>query len=147
MRNLTLMLVLFVGMTQALAQAPSIEIDLTATEVTSQGQTGTCWSFSTTSFLESEVARLTGELHDLSEMAAVRVIYPEKVERFVRYQGKHQFGPGGLCHDVIHAADGEAVGLHFSRVNRGRFGDSGCVFRRASHRIQLPREELHASVV
>ena len=105
MRNLTLMLVLFVGMTQALAQAPNIEIDLTATEVTSQGQTGTCWSFSTTSFLESEVARLTGELHDLSEMAAVRVIYPEKVERFVRYQGKHQFGPGGLCHDVIHAAD------------------------------------------
>ena len=37
-------------------------------------------------------------------MAAVRVIYPEKAERFVRYQGKHQFGPGGLCHDVIRAA-------------------------------------------
>jgi bleomycin hydrolase len=27
----------------------------------SQGQTGTCWSFSTTSFFESEVYRLTGK--------------------------------------------------------------------------------------
>ena len=86
------------------AQAPEIEIDLTATDVISQGRTGTCWSFSTTSFLESEAFRITGELHDFSEMAAVRVIYPEKVERYVRYQGKHQFGPGGLSHDVTHAA-------------------------------------------
>ena len=86
------------------AQAPEVTIDLTATDVLSQGQTGTCWSFSTTSFLESEAHRITGELHDFSEMAAVRVIYPEKVERYVRYQGKHQFGPGGLSHDVTHAA-------------------------------------------
>ena len=63
------------------AQDPEVEIDLTATEVISQGRTGTCWSFSTTSFLESEAFRITGELHDFSEMASVRVIYPEKVER------------------------------------------------------------------
>ena len=87
-----------------IGQAPEVIIDLTATDVLSQGQTGTCWSFSTTSFLESEAHRITGELHDFSEMAAVRVIYPEKVERYVRYQGKHQFGPGGLSHDVTHAA-------------------------------------------
>lgn len=90
--------------TVAWSQGPEIEIDLTATDVISQGRTGTCWSFSTTSFLESEAFRVTGALHDFSEMAAVRVIYPEKVERYVRYQGKHQFGPGGLSHDVIHAA-------------------------------------------
>ena len=90
--------------TVAGAQGPEIEIDLTATDVISQGRTGTCWSFSTTSFLESEAFRITGTLHDFSEMAAVRVIYPEKVERYVRYQGKHQFGPGGLSHDVTHAA-------------------------------------------
>jgi bleomycin hydrolase len=87
-----------------LAQSPDINIDLTSSDVVSQGQTGTCWSFSTTSFLESESHRITGELHDFSEMAAVRVVYPEKVERYVRYQGKHQFGPGGLSHDVTHAA-------------------------------------------
>lgn len=88
----------------ALSQGPQLEIDLTATDVVSQGRTGTCWSFSTTSFLESEAFRITGKLHDFSEMANVRVIYPEKVERYVRYQGKHQFGPGGLSHDVTHAA-------------------------------------------
>ena len=104
MRILSLLLLAPFGFGVALGQAPEIEIDLTATEVLSQGQTGTCWSFSTTSFLESEVFRISGELQDLSEMAAVRVIYPEKAERFVRYQGKHQFGPGGLCHDVIRAA-------------------------------------------
>ena len=86
------------------AQGPEVEIDLTATEVISQGRTGTCWSFSTTSFLESEAFRITGELHDFSEMASVRVIYPEKVARYVRYHGKHQMGPGGLSHDVTHAA-------------------------------------------
>ncbi len=88
----------------AQGQLPEITIDLTSTDVLSQGNTGTCWSFSTTSFLESESHRITGELHDFSEMASVRVIYPEKVERYVRYQGKHQFGPGGLSHDVTHAA-------------------------------------------
>lgn len=86
------------------AQGPEVEIDLTATEVISQGRTGTCWSFSTTSFLESEAFRITGELHDFSDMASVRVIYPEKVARYVRYHGKHQMGPGGLSHDVTHAA-------------------------------------------
>lgn len=88
----------------AFAQPLQVELDLSATEVISQGQTGTCWSFCTTSFLESEALRLTGERHDFSEMAQVRVIYPEKVERYVRYQGNHQFGPGGLSHDVTHSA-------------------------------------------
>ena len=107
MRILPAFLLVCAGFTSALgahAQGPTVEIDLTATEVISQGRTGTCWSFSTTSFLESEAFRITGELHDFSEMANVRVIYPEKVERYVRYQGKHQFGPGGLSHDVTHAA-------------------------------------------
>ena len=35
--------------------------DLTATSVKDQCRTGTCWSFSTTSFLESEAARISGE--------------------------------------------------------------------------------------
>ena len=43
-------------------------IDLETTPVISQGRTGTCWSFSSTSFLESEIIRLTGKQIDLSEM-------------------------------------------------------------------------------
>lgn len=66
-----------------------------------QCQTGTCWSFATVSFLEAEVIRKGGKPVDLSEMYNVRLTYPRKADSYVRYQGKQQFGPGGLSHDVI----------------------------------------------
>jgi len=78
-------------------------IDLEATPVISQGRTGTCWSFSSTSFLESEIMRLTGKEIDLSEMYTVRNTYPKKAENFVMRQGKAQFSEGGLAHDVINS--------------------------------------------
>ncbi len=78
-------------------------INLDATPVISQGNTGTCWSFSSTSFLESEIIRLTGRQIDLSEMYTVRNIYPKKAENFVMRQGKAQFSEGGLAHDVLNS--------------------------------------------
>lgn len=78
-------------------------IDLEATPVISQGNTGTCWSFSSTSFLESEIIRLTGNQIDLSEMYTVRNTYPKKAENFVMRQGKAQFSEGGLAHDVMNS--------------------------------------------
>lgn len=78
-------------------------IDLEATPVISQGRTGTCWSFSTSSFLESEIIRLTGKEIDLSEMYTVRNTYPNKAENFVMRQGKAQFSEGGLAHDVLNS--------------------------------------------
>ncbi len=76
-------------------------IDLHTTPVLSQGVTGTCWSFSTSSFLESEIYRLTGKVVDLSEMYTVRNTYPLKAENYVMRQGKAQFSEGGLAHDVL----------------------------------------------
>lgn len=78
-------------------------IDLETTPVISQGNTGTCWSFSSTSFLESEIIRLTGKQIDLSEMYTVRNTYPKKAENFIMRQGKAQFDEGGLAHDVINS--------------------------------------------
>lgn len=78
-------------------------IDLETTPVISQGRTGTCWSFSSTSFLESEIMRLTGMEIDLSEMYTVRNTYPKKAENYVMRQGKAQFSEGGLAHDVINS--------------------------------------------
>ncbi len=49
--------------------------------------TGTCWSFSTTSFYESEVYRLTGQKVKLSEIWTVYWEYVEKMRRFVRERG------------------------------------------------------------
>lgn len=77
--------------------------DNEALPIISQGSTGTCWSFSTISFLESEVKRLTGENIDLSEMYNVRYTYPEKAYNYVYRQGKAQFGEGGLSHDVFNS--------------------------------------------
>ncbi len=71
--------------------------------VISQDRTGTCWSFSTSSFLESEIIRKTGKKIDLSEMYQVHQIYNQKAENFVHRQGKAQFSEGGLAHDVLNS--------------------------------------------
>jgi bleomycin hydrolase len=70
-------------------------------DVEDQCATGTCWSFATISFIEAEIMRKGKTPVDLSEMFNVRYTYPAKAESFVRFQGKQQFGPGGLSQDVI----------------------------------------------
>jgi bleomycin hydrolase len=72
------------------------------TPAKSQGKTGTCWCFSTTSFLESEAHRLGRGDFELSEMFTVYHVYLEKALRYVRLHGKNRFGQGGLCHDVVY---------------------------------------------
>ncbi|MCB0434798.1 MAG: aminopeptidase, partial [Mangrovimonas sp.] len=99
-------LVLFFSCFMAFSQQYEFKtvVDLEATHVISQGNTGTCWSFSTTSYLESEIIRLTGKPIDLSEMYTVRQTYPAKAWNYVMRQGNAQFGQGGLAHDVINSA-------------------------------------------
>lgn len=74
-----------------------------ATSVKNQQRTSTCWSFSTASFIESELIRLGKGHHDLSEMFVVRKIYLEKALNYMRRQGKAQFSQGSLAHDLINA--------------------------------------------
>jgi bleomycin hydrolase len=77
------------------------EISLPATPVKNQYRTGTCWSFATISFLESELLRTGKGEHDLSEMFIVRKAYEMKADKFVRMHGKINFGQGGLAMDVL----------------------------------------------
>jgi bleomycin hydrolase len=84
-------------------------VDVDATPVISQGRTGTCWSFSTSSFLESEIIRLTGKQIDISEMFNVRNTYPKKAWNYVMRQGKAQFSEGGLAHDVINSVRSNGI--------------------------------------
>ena len=90
-------------------------VDLEATDVISQGRTGTCWSFSTSSFLESEIIRLTGKQINLSEMYTVRQTYPKKAWNYLMRQGKAQFSEGGLAHDVINSVS------HFGLVPQSAY--------------------------
>jgi len=50
---------------------PSLYQAVWSQPVISQGQTGTCWSYSTTAFYETEVYRLTGKEVTISEMYTV----------------------------------------------------------------------------
>lgn len=72
------------------------------TSVKDQYHSGTCWCFSTESFLESEFMRMGKGQIDLSEMWIVRAGYIEKAKQYMRMMGKTNFGPGGEPHDVIH---------------------------------------------
>lgn len=73
------------------------------TAVKDQQRTGTCWAFSTASFLESEAQRLGRGEHNLSEMFVVRHVYQQKCENYVRRQGAARFSEGGLAHDLLNA--------------------------------------------
>ena len=74
-----------------------------AAPIQNQGRTGTCWSFSTLSFFESEIMRIK-KIKDikLSEMYVVRKTYPLKAENYVRMHGKAQFAEGGEPTDIIY---------------------------------------------
>lgn len=60
----------------------------------SQGNTSTCWCYSTTSYFESEVYRLYKKEVKLSEMYTVYWEYVEKVKEYVKTRGTSAFGEG-----------------------------------------------------
>jgi bleomycin hydrolase len=66
----------------------------------SQGNTGTCWAFSTTSYFESEIYRVNKRKVKLSEMYTVYWEYVEKAKRFVREIGNSNFSEGSEANAV-----------------------------------------------
>ena len=84
------------------------------TSIKNQYRSGTCWCFSTLSFLESEVIKAKGikdpALYpDFSEMFVVRRSYAERARKFVRLDGKLNFAVGSDAGDVLDVA--KAYGL------------------------------------
>ena len=76
-------------------------VELKATPVRNQSKTGTCWSFATTSFIESELLRLGKGEYDLSEMFIVRYNYIDRLRDNYLRMGKGNIGEGGNAHDWI----------------------------------------------
>lgn len=66
----------------------------------SQGNTGTCWCFSTTSFLESEAYRLHKVQVKVSETYTVYWEYVEKARRYVQERGNSLFDEGSEANAV-----------------------------------------------
>lgn len=71
------------------------------TPVKNQASTGTCWSFATTSFIESELLRMGKGEYDLSEMYIVRYNYADRLRDNFKQQGKGNLGQGSVGHDWI----------------------------------------------
>lgn len=117
------------------AQRPEpIEKDLTftvvkelpITSVKNQASSGTCWCYSTLSFLESEILRMGGDSLDLAEMFVVSKAYADKAEKYIRLDGKLNFAQGSSSEDVFHVWEDYGIvpqevmeGLNYGeKVNR-----------------------------
>lgn len=74
---------------------------LPTTSVKDQYRSGTCWSFATVSYVESELLRMGKPAFNLSEMFFVREAYIGKATSYVRRQGTSNFSEGGQAHDVL----------------------------------------------
>lgn len=76
-------------------------VNIENTPVKNQGSSGTCWSYSANSFLESEMIRMGKQPVEISQIYTARNAYVEKGKNYVRMHGAITLGDGGALHDVI----------------------------------------------
>ena len=135
MKKIAALVVLTVGVLAA-AQAqprPAAPVDpkdyqfttikeLPITPVKNQFRSGTCWCFSTLSFLESEIIKAKNikdpaEYPDFSEMFVVRKAYYDKAIKYVRMDGFLNFAAGSDFGDVLEVA--KTYGLIYEKDYSG----------------------------
>ncbi len=104
-------------------------INLANTSIKDQGSSGTCWSYSGNSFLESEMTRMGKKPIEISQIFSARNTYLEKAKTYVRLHGGLSLGEGGQFHDVLNAyrkygalPQEVYTGLHYG-ANRNNFGE------------------------
>lgn len=90
------------------------------TPIKNQFYSGTCWSFGTISFIESELHRKGLGTWNLSEMYIAYFSYLEKVKKHATTKGETFFTAGGQCHDVLYLVD--KVGIVPEQIYNGKKG-------------------------
>lgn len=110
-------------------------INVERTDVKNQGSSGTCWSYSTNSFLESEMIRMGQKPVDLAEIYTARCVYKDKADTYVRMHGDASWGDGGACHDVINMyrkygaiPQNVYTGLHYG-TTKNKFGEMQAILK------------------
>ncbi|GAA4174163.1 aminopeptidase C [Sphingobacterium ginsenosidimutans] len=78
-------------------------INLGNTSIKNQGSSGTCWSYSGNSFLESEMIRMGKKPVEISQIYTARNTYLDKARTYVRLHGGLSLGEGGQFHDVLNS--------------------------------------------
>ena len=108
-------------------------INLANTSVKNQGSSGTCWSYSTNSFLESEMIKQGRKPVELSQIYTARCAYIEKGKNYVRMHGAVSLGDGGGLHDVINMYSQYGAlpqslytGLNYG-TNKNQFAEMGAI--------------------
>ncbi|SNB06595.1 Bleomycin hydrolase [Flavobacterium psychrophilum] len=76
-------------------------VNVENTSIKNQGSSGTCWSYSANSFLESEMIKMGKKPIELSQIFSARNAYVEKGRNYVRMHGAVTLGDGGAFHDVM----------------------------------------------
>ncbi|GAA4516800.1 aminopeptidase C [Sphingobacterium thermophilum] len=76
-------------------------INLGTTSIKDQGSSGTCWSYSGNSFLESEMIRMGKQPVEISQIFTAYYTYLEKAKTYVQLHGGQSQGQGGQLHDVL----------------------------------------------
>lgn len=104
-------------------------INLESSPVKNQGSSGTCWSYSGNSFLESEMLRNGSGFVDISEIYTARCAYIERARNYVRMHGNVGWGDGAELHDVVQVYDKYGAvpydvytGLNYG-TDKNRFGE------------------------
>lgn len=109
MKKLTLMVAAILISVSLFSQNNSYQFTVVKenpiTSIKDQANTGTCWSFSAVSFLESELLRKGKGTHNLSEMYIVRRNYEDKADKYARTHGHMIFAQGGSFADVVETLD------------------------------------------
>ncbi len=75
------------------------------TSIKDQNRAGTCWCYSTFSFLESELLRMGKGEYDFSEMYTVYNTYLDRATTTVRTHGDVSFSEGGSFYDVLYGME------------------------------------------
>ena len=75
------------------------------TSIKNQNRAGTCWCYSTLSFIEAELLRMGKGEYDFSEMYIVYNTYMDRADKAIRTHGDASFSQGGSFYDVIYGME------------------------------------------
>lgn len=119
---------LFVVMTSSVFAQKSVPVTIKKVPVSTvkyQGGTNTCWSYSTTSLIETGEIQTANKDIDLSELFTARNLYIEKAKRYILSNGTTLFEAGGLSHDALYGIQkyGAMPNEFYSREKGVKFSD------------------------
>lgn len=79
------------------------------TSIKDQNRSGTCWAYSTLSFIESEILKKSGKTYDLCENYVVSKTYMDRAIATVRMHGDISFSQGGSAYDPIYCIENYGI--------------------------------------